>query len=354
MKHTILQLFIPALLVPVLSGQVFEDDFNDGNDSGWDRYSPLEDLGAPVAFTFPGGNSYRFEAPVSPNAALAGAARGGAHRPDVVYEAFRVEVDLVDWDNGIAQDIGVLGSLREVGLATTNGYAFSYDTDGQAAFLSVLTGEQNSTLGSVPVTLNPGQQYRMVLQGFFDVEEFYGQLCGEIFALDDLETPLATVFGSSFEYPSGTCGVFTATTGSGTTDATFDNYRSSAETDADKDGMSDQWEVDNLGDVFWFDFEDFDDDGQTNLEEFLGGSDPADPTSLSGTAEIGPLDVSVNDDELVVGFAAQAGYTYGLETSSDLQSWAASGEAVLAAAGTFVLPLAGQDELYVRVVASRQ
>ena len=75
MKHTILQLFIPALLVPVLSGQVFEDDFNDGNDSGWDRYSPLEDLGAPVAFTFPGGNSYRFEAPASPNAALAGAAR---------------------------------------------------------------------------------------------------------------------------------------------------------------------------------------------------------------------------------------------------------------------------------------
>ena len=354
MKSTIPLFLFPALLAPILSAQIVEDDFNDGNDAGWERYSPLDNLGSPLAFTFPGGNRYRVQAPASINPDLAGPARGGAHRADVVYEAFRVEVDLVDWDNEIAQDIGLVGSLREVGLATTSGYALSYDTGGEALFLSILNAEQATSLNSVPITLIPGEGYRLVLQGFFDVAEFYGQLCGEVFALDDLETPLATVSGFSFDYPSGTCGVFTATTGSGTTDATFDNYRSSAETDADKDGMTDQWEVEQFANVFWFEFEDFDGDGQTNLEEFLGGSDPTDPASVPGSAEIGPLDVSVANGELVVGFAAQAGYAYGLETSSDLRIWTVAAEAVQAGPGTLVLPVSGQDELYVRVVASRE
>ncbi|MEC9055247.1 MAG: hypothetical protein VX633_08060, partial [Verrucomicrobiota bacterium] len=103
-----------------------------------------------------------------------------------------------------------------------------------------------------------------------------------------------------------------------------------------------------------YDDEDFDEDGQTNLEEFLGGSDPADPTSLSGSVEIGPLDVRVGNGELTVGFPAQAGYSYGLEISSDLQNWSAAAGAVLSGAGTLVLPLAGQDELYFRVVGSRE
>ncbi len=355
MKPTLLNFLIPALVAPVLSAQVIEDDFNDGNDSGWERYAPLAALGAPATFSFPGGSSYRIQSPPSPNAALAGPARAGAHRAGTVYEAFRVEVDLVAWNNGLEQDIGVLGSLGEVGLGTTNGYAFSYDTGGEGLYISVLSGEQPNSLGSASVTLIPGQRYRMVFQGFFDVEEFYGQLCGEIFSLEDLETPLATVFGSNFDYPSGTCGVFTnSTTETGRTDATFDNYRSSSETDVDKDGMTDQWEVENLGDIFWYDDEDFDGDGQTNLEEFLGGSDPADANSLSGSAEIGPLDVSVANGELSVGFSAQAGYRYGLEISADLQNWSAADGAVLSGAGTLVLPLAGQDELYFRVVGSRE
>lgn len=355
MKPTLLNFLLPALVAPVLSAQVIEDDFNDGNDSGWERYAPLAALGAPATFSFPGGSGYRVQSPPSPNAALAGPARAGAHRASALYEAFRVEVDLIDWNNGLEQDIGVLGSLGEVGLGTTNGYAFSYDTGGEGLFISVLSGEQPDTLGSASVTLIPGESYRMVFQGFFDVEEFYGQLCGEIFSLDDLETPLATVFGSNFDYPSGTCGIFTnSTADGGRTDATFDNYRSSAETDVDKDGMTDQWEVDNLGDIFWYDDEDFDGDGQTNLEEFLGGSDPADPDSLSGSSEIGPLDVRVANGELTVGFPAQAGYRYGLEISSDLENWSAAAGAVLSDAGTLVLPLVGQDELYFRVVGSRE
>ena len=357
MKHYLPVLILP-LLGPCLFAQIVQDDFNDGNDAGWERYSPLAPFGAPVAFSFPEGNSYRVQAPASPNPGAFGPTRGGSYRPNEVYEAFRVEADLVDWDNDIGQDIGLLGSLGSVGLATTNGYAFSYDTSGEGLFISSVSGEAASTLGSDTITLVPGRGYRLVFQGFFAPEDFYGQLVGEVFALDDLETPLAVVFGTDFTYASGTCGVFTSTTSdSGTTDATFDNYFSSPDTDVDRDGMADQWEVDNLGDIFWYDDEDFDEDGQTNLEEFLGGSDPADSNSLSGSLAIGPLDVGVTNGELAVGFSAQAGYSYELETSSDLQGWSPAQGAALTrenGAGTFVLPVAGQEQLYLRVVGSRE
>ena len=113
-----------------------------------------------------------------------GAARAGAHQEGAVYEAFRVEVDLVNWDNALGQDIGVLGSLSSVGLGTTTGYAFTYDTNAEGAYLSVVTGEQPTTLSSSPVTLVPGQSYRFVLQGFFDADNFVGELRGEIFELE--------------------------------------------------------------------------------------------------------------------------------------------------------------------------
>ena len=49
-----------------LAAQVIEDDFNDGNDAGWSRYLPLQDLGAPATFSFPNGNSYRIQSGASP------------------------------------------------------------------------------------------------------------------------------------------------------------------------------------------------------------------------------------------------------------------------------------------------
>ena len=353
-----LAIFIPVLLGPSLRAEVFQDDFNDGNSAGWDSYSPLTDFGAPVSFSFPGGNSFRVQAPPSPSPGPLGPARGGAHRPGLVYEAFRVEVDLVDWDSSINQNLGVLGSLRSVGLGTTSGYAFSYDTNLKAFYLSRVTGEQSETLGRADLTLVDGQNYRVVLEGFFDVDEFYGVFVGEVFSVGNLNDPLITVSGNDLTYPSGTCGVFTSTdVDTGRTDATFDNYKSSSVTDVDRDGMTDLWEVEYLGDTFYFDDEDFDLDGQTNLEEFLGGSDPADPNSLAGSGDIGPLNIVVTNGELAVGFAAQDDYNYELETSLDLQNWStAAGAALLRqnGIGTLVLPVTGQEELYLRVVGSRE
>jgi len=284
-----------------LAAQVIEDDFNDGNDAGWSRYLPLQDLGAPATFSFPNGNSYRIQSAASPLPEQLGAGRAGSGQEGTVYEAFRVEVDLVDWDPALSQDIGLLGSLRSVGLGTTNGYAFTYDTGPEGAYLSVVTGEQTTTLSSSPVTLVPGQSYRFVLQGFFDAETFEGQLCGEIFAIDDLENPLVRVPGFDLSYPSGSCGlVCISSTDSGAADATFDNYFSTSVTDVDKDGMTDQWEFDYFGELYWFENEDFDEDGQTNLEEFLGGTDPTDPTDPGAQAP----GLVVNEDLGTLGVGA--------------------------------------------------
>ncbi|MCS5541050.1 MAG: hypothetical protein NZ804_13755, partial [Roseibacillus sp.] len=82
---------------------------------------------------------------------------------------------------------------------------------------------------------------------------------------------------------------------------------------------------------------------------------------ITRPAEVGPLEIEVVDSELgrelVVGFAAQGGWSYGLETSTDLQNWSPAPEAVFSqdnGAGTLVLPVDGQDELYARIIGSQQ
>ena len=75
------------------------------------------------------------------------------------------------------------------------------------------------------------------------------------------------------------------------------------------------------------------------------------------TAEVGPLGIRVAGGALTVGFAAEDGWSYRLETSPDLQNWSAAPGATLSVengAGTFLLPVAGQDELYFRVVGSAE
>ena len=74
-------------------------------------------------------------------------------------------------------------------------------------------------------------------------------------------------------------------------------------------------------------------------------------------AEVGPLEIRVVGGDLTVGFAAQDGWSYGLETSTDLQNWSPAPEAVFSqdnGAGTLVLPVEGQDELYARIIGSQQ
>ena len=166
-----------------------------------------------------------------------------------------------------------------------------------------------------------------------------------------LMAPLVEVPAVDSAHPSGYGGLFNnSVPDTGTTDATFDNYRSSIRTDVDKDGMDDQWEVDNFGDLFWFGEEDTDGDGQTNLEEFVGGSDPNDWSSRSGITSLERV-----SDDVVVTFPVASGRTYSLEASLDLQMWEPQPVAVFSengGIGTFTMPAGGLPSFYVRVMAT--
>ena len=78
----------------------------------------------------------------SPNPALLGAGRTGALRADDNFvDSFYIAVDLVDWDDSIEQDVGILAMVREPGAGTLDCYAFSYDVDSQRFFLTRLDDE---------------------------------------------------------------------------------------------------------------------------------------------------------------------------------------------------------------------
>jgi hypothetical protein len=114
--------------------------------------------------------------------------------------------------------------------------------------------------------------------------------------------------------------------------------------------MTDQWEFDHFGDLSWFPDEDFDGDRQDNLEEFIGGSNPADPSSLFALAT-----VVVDGDNLVATFRRVARRSYALETSINLNDWDPQPDAVFTengATGSLTLPTGGQSPLFARVVVT--
>jgi hypothetical protein len=338
---------LSAFLGPIVHGQIIVDDFNDGNDTGWTRSNPLAPFGGTASYSFPNGNSYRIKPDPSPNPAAFGSGRAGSFRPEVYTNSFHLSVDLVAWDNSILQDVGILAFVNTPGAGTLNCYAFSYDVDSGTMFLSRLDNEIASTLGSFDLALDPTHHYRLIFQGFL------GDIRGDLFDLASPEFPLGSIFTRDTTYSSGPCGIFVAHgvgDGGGIADATFDNYRSSPDTDVDADGMGDQWELDHFGELFFFEDEDNDGDGQANLEEFIGGSDPTDPASLSGLAE-----ASVTAGEMTLSFALVAGRTYSLETSTDLETWIPQPAAVFAdigAKGSLTLPTGGQSVLFGRVVTT--
>jgi hypothetical protein len=216
------------LLVPLLCflaspalAQTF--NFNAGNDTGFTRYSPLAPFGAAGTFSFPDGG-YRIQAPGSPDPASFGPGRAGSFANANSYTTFTTSVDLVDWDNNLDQAFGILARTTTVGLGTTNGYAFTYATDGPSIDISKVTGEQASNLGSADVTLDPSRDYRLVFQGSGN------SLVGTVYDLADLTTPLATATATDDAYTSGVNGVFVfdnSATKDQPADATFDNLSAS-------------------------------------------------------------------------------------------------------------------------------
>jgi hypothetical protein len=219
---SVLAAVVVLSVAPLARGQT--DNFNDGNDAGWTRYSPLAPFGAGATYTFPDGG-YRINAPPSPNAAAAGPGRAGSFRPDANYSQFYASVDIVNWNNALDQAFGMLARVVTPGAGTTNGYAFTYSTQGPSIDISRVTGEVPTGVAALNLTtpLNPGEDYRFVFTGEGTV------LTGSVYSLSDLTTPVATVTGADAVYSTGITGlvVFDNTSATGVqvgADATFDNF----------------------------------------------------------------------------------------------------------------------------------
>lgn len=203
------------------AGQI-TDDFTDGNDTAnpaWTHYAPLGGT-----YSFPGNNSYRIQAPVSPDPVNFGPGRVASYLNNSNFSTFSISVDVVDWDNTgtpFDQDFGLLARLNSVGPRTTTGYALTYSPTGHTMDLSRITGEQPTGLGNVPVILDPSHDYRIVFTG--DGNAF----TGTIYDLADLSTPLQTLIRTdpNNTYTNGFPGLLVFdNSGTHTGDATFDNF----------------------------------------------------------------------------------------------------------------------------------
>ena len=219
-----------ALAIPLSNLLAQSDDFNDGNDAGWQRYNPFASAGANIVrweFTN-GGYRIRTTAP-SPSSAQLGPGRAGSLRSEV-YTNFYIAVDIVNWDDTLPHAAGILARVQTPGLGSTTGYAFTWDRGNPASptagdvDISSITGEAPtgvSVSGADQIHLEPGKSYRFVFIGRGS------QLEGRVYELPDTETPRVRVIGDDPTYSFGVGGLVIYDNSSGATnicDVTFDNY----------------------------------------------------------------------------------------------------------------------------------
>jgi hypothetical protein len=210
-----------------LSGQLFvADDFNDGNDNGWSHYDPLAQFGLNASYTIVNGG-YRMRTPYVTGMA-ANPGRAGTLRAEI-YTDFYVSIDIVNWDDTLPQSVGLLARIRNAGLQTTTGYAFTWDRGNPASAtagdvdISRITGEAPagvSVTGSDVIHLEPGKSYRLVFVGRG------ANLEGRVYELPNITTAVIAIAGIDATYADGQSGmvVFDNNQGRSQTDATFDNY----------------------------------------------------------------------------------------------------------------------------------
>ncbi len=195
------------------------DNFDDGNDAGWTHYSPLSAFGAGAAYTYPSG-SYRVAAPASPAPDQLGPQRAGSLRQEKTYSRIQLATDILDWNNGINQSLGLIARVGNLGIGTTTGYTYNYNTvSGFHQLNLVLNEAATRQVNESPFKVNPRHRYRMVftLVGT--------QLLGQMFSATNAAVPLHSVFGRDDNHESGTAGLFAfALDALGPIDARFDNY----------------------------------------------------------------------------------------------------------------------------------
>jgi hypothetical protein len=171
-------------------GQTFNDDFNDGNDTGWTRYNVLQPLGLPGTYTFPGGNSYNIESPQHyiPAQQQFGGGRAGSivNSTSTGFDNFRLTVDVTDWNDGREYVFGPIARTTTPGLGTTDGYLLIlHATDHDFQLLRIEGEAPNSEeLGTADIEMPADRDFRIVYSGVGT------QLNALVYDRADLSTPL--------------------------------------------------------------------------------------------------------------------------------------------------------------------
>jgi hypothetical protein len=117
--------------------------------------------------------------------------------------------------------------------------------------------------------------------------------------------------------------------------------------DTDADGLPDDWENTNFGNLNQTGSGDFDGDGQSNASEFAAGTLPA-----SGTSFLGITSSTQAGAVISLTFNSVSGKNYVAQSSPDLTTWTNIGSAVTASgASTTIngLPAGGPGKYYFRI-----
>ncbi len=230
---------VSLVLAPIagMSVDVFTDNFDDGNDDEWTHFG-LESIGLPPpSYEFPddvwGGKAYRIATPAPP-VPDAGPGRAFTYLEQHVLSDFLIEADVLDWDNDIDQAFGFLLRAENIGLGQTTGYVVNYDPQqesggrGQFQINRVVGEASDETIAAGDITLQPGEDYRMVAAGIG------ADLYAAIYSLKNLTDPIVVISSSDDAFSSGVFGFFNFSrvdaedyTNSelGRADSTFDNFR---------------------------------------------------------------------------------------------------------------------------------
>lgn len=211
------------------------DNFDDGNDTGWQRLDPtavLNFFGVPgtyATYTFPAtstGLGYRL-ATVPPPVGDAGPGRAFGYRSEE-YGRLQVGVDVSDWPTGVDEAFGLLIRAGDIGIGSTTGYVMNYNAADGNLQINSITGESPDTIGQTALPLNPADgPFRFV--GTASEDLFVVQ----VFRASDTVNPVGAVIARNADYASGKAGVFVFDRNEPAsryqpTAVTFDNYAATA------------------------------------------------------------------------------------------------------------------------------
>ena len=211
-----------------ITDMVVKDNFNDGNDTSptvaWQHYDPIASVMGPQnTWSFPGGNTYRLQAPIPP-IPDAGQGRVGSFDPTIRTD-FRIAADLVSWLDD-RQDIGIGARLGNIGLGQTTGYVMTFDySTGGAGDIDISRLDNEGTT-SVPLSgedsfeMLPGKSYRYVFSGKGS------ELRALVFELPETMNPVIDCIGTDATHASGKSGLIAAAQNATTyvADVPYDNF----------------------------------------------------------------------------------------------------------------------------------